>query len=244
MEGKKLTNYILIGVFAVAVVALGFWIFTYDKPEATEIIPEVAGPDISGTRFVSERSDIWWDAKYSVNKESSELVWTGYKVGGSHTGNVDIKEGIIYEKDGVFAGGSFKIDMDTISVNDIEDQESNRNLLKQLKSTEFFNVEQYPEATFEIERVLKEKDVNMYSTVGKFTIKGVEREIGLFTHIAKEGDKYIVESDFAIDRTLWNIRYGSSKFFDDLGDNFIDDTIEFKLKMVLDKEVENQQTNN
>ena len=84
----------------------------------------------------------------------------------------------------------------------------------------------------------------MYSTVGKFTIKGVEREIGLFTHIAKEGDKYIVESDFAIDRTLWNIRYGSSKFFDDLGDNFIDDTIEFKLKMVLDKEVENQQTNN
>ena len=95
-----------------------------------------------------------------------------------------------------------------------------------------------------IEQVIKEKGVNMYSVVGKFTIKGVEREIGLFTHIAKEGDKYIVESDFAIDRTLWNIRYGSSKFFDDLGDNLIDDTIEFKLKMSLDKEVENQQTNN
>ena len=237
MEEKKLTNYILIGVFAVAVVVLGFWIFSYDKPEATEITPEVAGPDISGTRFVSEGSGIWWDAKYSVNKESSELVWIGYKVGGSHTGNVDIKEGIIYEKDGVFAGGWFKIDMNTISVSDIEDQESNTNLLKHLKGTEFFNVEQYPEASFEIEQVLKEKGINMYSTVGKFTIKGVEREIGLFTHIVKEDDKYIVESDFAIDRTLWNIRYGSSKFFDDLGDKLIDDTIEFKLKMVLDKKV-------
>ena len=243
MEGKKLTNYILIGVFAVAVVALGFWIFTYDKPEA-EPIPEVAGPDVSGMSLMLENGEGKYDAKYSVNNENSELVWTGYKLVGSHTGNVGIKEGVIYEKDGVFAGGSFKIDMDTISVNEMVDEQSKKELLDVLKNEDFFNVAQYPEATFVIEQVIKEKGVNMYSVVGKFTIKGVEREIGLFTHIAKDEDKYIVESDFAIDRTLWNIRYGSSKFFDDLGDNLIDDTIEFKLKMSLDKEVENQQTNN
>ncbi|MCF6276501.1 MAG: YceI family protein [Candidatus Magasanikbacteria bacterium] len=235
MEEKSLTKFILVGVFAIAVVALGFWVVNYEKPEP-ELTQETAGPDISGVSIIDESDDIWWDEEYSINIENSELRWTGYKLAGSHTGTVGIKEGIILEKDGIFAGGWFKIGMNSILVDDIEDEESNKSLVDHLKNEEFFNTAEFPEATFTIDQVLKEKGVNMYSTIGKFTIKGVEREIGLFTHIVKEGDRYIIKSDFAIDRTLWGIRYGSNKFFDDLGDKLIDDTIEFELKMVLDKE--------
>jgi hypothetical protein len=42
-------------------------------------------------------------------------------------------------------------------------------------------------------------------------------------------------SKLAIDRTLWDVRYKSGKFFDNLKDQAIADSIEFNIKIVAKK---------
>ena len=43
---------------------------------------------------------------------------------------------------------------------------------------------------------------------------------------------YTAEGEFTLNRTLWEVRYGSNKFFDNLGDNVIDDNVDVKVKLV------------
>ncbi|NUO01841.1 MAG: YceI family protein, partial [Saprospiraceae bacterium] len=52
---------------------------------------------------------------YNVDITSSNIVWNGYKVTGSHTGNVKVKSGKLNIDGGKLTGGSFEIDMSSIT---------------------------------------------------------------------------------------------------------------------------------
>lgn len=163
------------------------------------------------------------DLKYTANIEKSTIEWQGYKPTGSHKGTIDIKSGAFNTNDGKIQGGNFVIDMSSI-------KESNNNARFEghLKSPDFFDVEKFPTAGFEITS-LEDKNGNIMLS-GNLTLKDIKNNITFPIKVTYQEDTLTLTSDvFTIDRSKWNVRYGSKSFFDDLKDKFINDDIELKI---------------
>jgi len=168
-------------------------------------------------------------AKSAASK--SIINWTATKVvGGGHTGTIQIKETNLKFSNGALKGGSITADMTTITNSDLEG-EWNDKLVGHLNSDDFFSTAKYPTATIKITKVSKGNATNTYNVVADLTIKEITNSES-FTAIVKEkGGNYIVTANVNIDRTKYNVRYGSPSFFDDLGDKAISD--EFKLNVTV-----------
>lgn len=163
---------------------------------------------------------------FSVDTENSELAWEGRRIGGGHDGVMGIKSGEFFVFDGDLVGGEVVIDMHQIVVLDIENPESNARLQAHLESDDFFAVEEYPEAHFEItgvEPVDGEDTEKTHRIFGNMTIRGITHGIAFDANIDLRENEMMAFADFDLDRTQWNVRYGSGSFFDDLGDRAIND---------------------
>ena len=57
--------------------------------------------------------------KTKINVAESKVEWTAHKVTGKHSGTINIKEGSLDIKDDLLVGGSFTIDMPSITVTDL-----------------------------------------------------------------------------------------------------------------------------
>lgn len=163
---------------------------------------------------------------FKVNVDKSEIKWLGKKVTGQHNGKIKLADGALTLKDNKIAAGTFNIDMKSITNDDLADAGYNQKLVGHLKSDDFFGVEKFPVATL----VLTEGAVfanNSAEVKGKLTIKGITNPLA-FT-VTKNGNTY--SSTIAVDRSKFDVRYGSGSFFDNLGDKVIDDI--FTLDVVL-----------
>ena len=163
--------------------------------------------------------------KLNADNGKTTLNWLGEKVTGQHTGTINLQDGWLTMKENKITGGEFVIDMASL-----KDKEGNAMLEKHLKSPDFFDVEKFPTAKL----VLKSSesfDKGSAVVKGELTIKGVTNPIEFRAATQKKDDGTWFFSNITIDRTKWNIRYGSGSFFDNLGDKTIYD--EFKLKVAL-----------
>ena len=161
--------------------------------------------------------------KYSVSIEESTIEWQGFKPTGSHSGTIGITSGEFNISNGSIQSGTFLIDM-----NSIKESEGSAKLEGHLKSSDFFDVEKFPTANFEITG-LEEKD-GQHILSGNLTIKDKTNNISFPVNLSSEGDSYsILSSVFTIDRSKWDVRYGSKSFFNDLKDKYINDDIELKI---------------
>jgi len=164
--------------------------------------------------------------KKEVNTKTSKVTWKGYKVTGSHTGNITIKSGkLVFDKE-VLTGGNFVIDMTTIYVTDLEGEYKGK-LEGHLKSDDFFGVAKFPSASLNFTKV-KSTGKNSYKITGDITIKGKTESISF--NLSVYGNK--ANASLKIDRTKFDVRYGSKSFFDGLKDKAIYD--EFDLVVDLE----------
>ena len=155
--------------------------------------------------------------KKEIKLESSKVVWKGYKVTGSHVGIISIKSGHLNFDNDILTGGSFEIDMSTITVTDLEGEYKGK-LEGHLKSDDFFGVEKFPIATLHFTKV-KSVEKNSYEVAGDITIKGKTETVSF--NVSVYGNKANVS--LKIDRTKFDVRYGSTSFFDGLKDKAIYD---------------------
>ena len=169
--------------------------------------------------------------KYMASSDNSTIEWTGSKPTGKHNGTIKIESGVINVSNGKPASGTFLIDMSSIVNLDIPaDDEKNGKLVGHLKSADFFDVEKYPNAAFEITG-FEEKDGKSLLS-GNLQLKDKKNNVTFPVSIATEGDNMTLTSEeFSIDRSKWDVRYGSKSFFDNLGDKFINDNIELKISL-------------
>lgn len=167
-----------------------------------------------------------------LNTESSKLEWVGEKVTGKHWGTVAIKSGNLILNDGKLSGGKIEINMQSISVDDLSGNGKTK-LEGHLKSEDFFSSEKFPVSTFEITEIREEKgkNGNTHIVSGNLNIKGIVKEISFPARINVSEDKVTAFASFSLDRTLWNIRYGSGSFFDNLGDKTIYDEFQIKFNI-------------
>lgn len=170
--------------------------------------------------------------KSKVNTSSSVMEWVGEKVSGQHNGKIMLKSGALDVSHGKVTGGSFTIDMNSITCDDIEDKEWNGKLVGHLKNDDFFGVAKHPTSTFKITKVEEVKsDKGTHKITGELTIKGITKSVSFPATIKVEGSKVEATADIVVDRTKYDIRYGSGSFFDNLGDKTISDDFKIKLKL-------------
>nr|WP_321236088.1 YceI family protein [uncultured Psychroserpens sp.] len=164
-------------------------------------------------------------SKGDVKISESTVTWKGHKVTGSHEGTINLVEGTLLFEDNYLAGGSFTIDMTSINVTDLEAGKGKEKLEGHLKSDDFFGTNNHSKATFTITKV-DGKDGN-YSVTGDLTIKGKTHPITFNMNIANN----VATASLKVDRTKYDIKYGSASFFDGLKDKAIYD--EFDLNVTL-----------
>jgi polyisoprenoid-binding protein YceI len=163
--------------------------------------------------------------KLTADTQKTKLNWLGEKVLGQHTGTIDLKDGWLTLSNNQIVAGEFSIDMTSL-----KDSEGNQMLEKHLKSDDFFGVEKFPVARL----VLTGSDSfekGSATVKGKLTIKDITNPIEFKALLQKKDDGNWFFANIVIDRTKFNIRFGSGSFFDNLGDKAIYD--EFKVKVNL-----------
>jgi len=161
----------------------------------------------------------------TVNVDNSTVVWTGKKVTGSHEGTVGIKEGTLNFDNNALTGGMITIDMSSLTCTDLEGG-MNAKLVGHLSSPDFFDVANHPTAALNITSATKNED-GSYSIVADLTIKSITNPISFEADITENTAK----STLKIDRTKYDVKYGSGSFFENLGDKTIYD--HFDLEVML-----------
>ena len=159
-----------------------------------------------------------------VNTESSVVKWTGYKVTGQHEGTIMIKKGSLTFKNNVLVGGKFVIDMSTINTTDLEG-DYKKKLDGHLKDDDFFGVEKHKTASL-VFTSLKQNGAN-YIVNADLTIKGITNKVKFKMQVSENS----AIADLKIDRTKFDIKYGSASFFDDLKDRAIYDEFDLNVNL-------------
>lgn len=167
----------------------------------------------------------------AVDTTASQVTWKGYKVTGEHTGTIAIKSGNFTYDGDALTGGNFEIDMSTITSTDLEGK-SAKKLVGHLKSDDFFGVATYPTAKFEVTKVVSRGKAGDYKITGNLTIKETTKEIRFNATVDNSTGVPVATADITIDRSAFDVKYGSGSFFDNLGDKTIYDEFDLGLKLV------------
>lgn len=163
-------------------------------------------------------------SKIDVSK--SNIHWIGKKITGEHEGSIKFKDGSLVFKSKKLTGGSFTVDMTSLSNTD-QTGSSKQKLEGHLKSEDFFNTTAFTTSTL-VFKSIASKGNNTYLVTGDLTIKGNTNSIQFDLVIV---GKNKATATLIVNRTKYDIKYGSGSYFDDLGDKTIYD--DFELHVVL-----------
>ncbi|WP_295120200.1 YceI family protein [uncultured Chitinophaga sp.] len=168
---------------------------------------------------------------FTIDTKESVISWMGSSLEGKHDGYSYISKGELLVENDQLAGGTVEIDMNK---SEGPGHDKDNNLINHLKSPDFFDVEKFPFSTIVITRVATINGEHKTVT-GNLTIKGIKRPVIFPARIQVEGGTIKAEANLTIDRTDWGIRYKSGKFYDNLADKAISDSIEFNIKILAKK---------
>ncbi|MCX2839366.1 YceI family protein [Salinimicrobium sp. MT39] len=178
---------------------------------------------------------------YEIDTTASTIEWRGTKPTGEHVGTINIEDGTLMATTEEITSGRVVIDMNSITVTDEGMEEKDKRSLEdhlkgtvEGKETDFFNVNKYPTATFEITGVTEENGQKVLQ--GNLTLKEETKNIQFPVNTEINGETITLKSEtFIIDRTNWGVNYGSKSVFDNLGDKFISDEMELTVNVTARK---------
>ena len=172
------------------------------------------------------------EEKYSVDLEKSSMEWLCKKVGGQHNGKVKIKEGSLIFDGNTLKGGTFVMDMTTISVLDSPD---NKRLIDDILSNNFFDITKFPTSTFTITKVTP-SGTDQVDITGNLTVKGITKPVTFSSSLKKQGNVAVaVANGVKVDRTKFDITFRSKTFFATIGDRAVDDEFELSITLLAKK---------
>lgn len=172
--------------------------------------------------------------KVPADLTSSYVKWTGYKVTGQHFGKVMLKSGSLEFEGDNLIGGAFEMDMTSITVEDLSG-EGAKKLGGHLKSDDFFGVAAHPTSKFVITKVVSRGTPGAYKIIGNLNLKAATKELRFNADIKTIEGKQTAVAKIKLDRSEYDIRYGSGSFFDNLGDKTIYDEFDLEINLVYKK---------
>ncbi len=158
---------------------------------------------------INKKSDA---VSYAVDTKNSKVEWSGSKKGGYHPGYFLVKEGSLKVNEGKIVGGNFTIDVAGLKVTD----GSAEKLEGHLKTADFFDATNFPDASFEISSVTYTDD-NTAQIVGNLTLRGTKSEVKFDAKIRNMTEtKVFAEAFFSLDRTIFGVNYGKGMVSNDV----------------------------
>ncbi len=176
--------------------------------------------------------------------DSTQVVsFIGSKPVGEHHGTFNISEGQLFVSNGVsVTGGKLTMDLKSLKITD-KDTAGSTKLAGHLASADFFEVDKFPTATFEITDVQPYNadstksalvlDGATHTISGNLTLRGVTKNV-TFPAIIKVTDNVATaQANFNINRTDWGLVYGNDK---SLGDKFIRPEVNVSFSIAANKQ--------
>jgi len=173
--------------------------------------------------------------RYEIDTATSLVTWVGTNPTGRHNGIFKIEEGwiTVIKNDSQqvenkneqltnnIRHAQITIDIRSVDILDLKpDLQQYNKLLRHLKSKDFFQVQKYPVATFELISVQEikkdstERESNEFTIIdpthmikGNLTIKGITKGVEFPVRLDMRNLKIEASAKFNIDRTAWNINY-------------------------------------
>lgn len=158
----------------------------------------------------------------------SSIECIGTKPAGRHHGTFKLQDGLVQVVDNKIASGYFTIDINTLKPDD-QKARGNAMLQKHLLSDDFFDAVKFPLASFAITDVQPIDKPNEYMVSGNLTMKEITKNISFPARIKMNEKIIVADALFNMDRTFWNMHYGSDN---SLGDWFIRPNVNIKLHLV------------
>ncbi|MFZ5391143.1 MAG: YceI family protein [Patescibacteria group bacterium] len=235
-------TYLLIGLIIIALAAYAWFRQSNNQPPASQYANEPSNNSESTSMIeptIENNNQPPDDGLYKI-PENSLINWAGSKtliIGYKDTGSLNLKNGQLTVQDGQINSGSFTFDMSSLKAASTGRGGGESSLEKHLKSADWFDVEKYPEAEFNLKSAVADSELNStYQITGDLTIKNITKPISFSAVVTNNDGQLKLMADIKLDRTLWDIRYGSDKFFDNLANNVIDDIFTVTLNLTAAKQ--------
>lgn len=171
---------------------------------------------------------------FKADVAASKITWLGKKVTGEHSGTINLASGEITINKDMLTKADFQIDMNSLKSTDMSDEGYRAKLDGHLKSDDFFGVDKFPKASFVMDKAVKIQKGTTFVN-GRITIKGTTMPMTIKAVITDTPEGKRIYADLTIDRTKFNLKYGSGSFFDNLGDKTIYDDFNVSLNILLKK---------
>ncbi len=175
------------------------------------------------------------DMSLKIDSGASNVQWKGYKVTGSHEGKIKIKSGDLKFSDkGILTAATAEIDMNTMTCTDLDEKQGGA-LLGHLKSDDFFGTSKFGTAKLVTTKVAAQDSKGNYKVTANLTIKETTKEVKFFVNVTDKDGGKAATGKLTIDRSEFNVKYGSGSFFDGLGDKTIYDEFDLTFNIVAKK---------
>ncbi|MFM6975251.1 MAG: YceI family protein [Sphingobacteriaceae bacterium] len=174
------------------------------------------------------------ETSFKVDAQKSIILWNAKKVTGEHSGTIKLNGGELSFNGAKLAKGSFTMNMNSITTTDLQGEWADK-LVGHLKSEDFFSVEKNPTSTFVITKVTS-ASAGTVNITGNLSIKGITKPLTFPATLAVKGNALTATAKgVKVDRTKYDIRYGSKSFFASIGDKAIDDEFTLDITLVASK---------
>jgi polyisoprenoid-binding protein YceI len=168
-----------------------------------------------------------------LNPSRSSVRWygtSGVPLTLEQTGGIKVKKGkVVVNKAGDITAAELVMDMTSITNDNLSGELQNK-IVEHLKGPDFFDIKKYPEATFKSTQVQKISD-KKYQLIGQLTIKNTKKNTNITGFYTTDGFNYSFKGNFIFDRTDFDIKHGSAKFFNNLGDKLINDSVKLSFDL-------------
>ncbi|MBC6988484.1 MULTISPECIES: YceI family protein [Hymenobacter] len=173
---------------------------------------------------------------YKLQPQLSTLGWDAKAVTHGHNGTLQFSDGQLVVKGNQLIGGTATVDMKTLKATDITDAENNGKFMGHMNSDDFFSIAKYPTATFKITSVTPIKgaaaNANNATITGDLTIKGKTNPVTFPAKVGVKNGVAAASGTATIDRTKYDIKYGSKSFFEGIGDKAIYDEFTLNFNVI------------
>lgn len=176
------------------------------------------------------------DGGYPIDAEQSVFRWTGRNLFNQHNGRIAFKSGSLEIVDGLLTGGTVALDMTHIICSDLKDSGMIAGLIGHLASDDFFSVNDFPEASFELSdsqpiENATSGDSNL-KLEGSLTLRGTSQPVEMLAQLTYLGGKLGLQGHFDVDRSQFGSEYGSGKIFEKLGQHVVNDKISVSFQLI------------
>ncbi len=161
-----------------------------------------------------------------VDASKSTINWVGKKVTGAHEGTINLKDGALVFKGKKLVGGTFVVDMTSMTVTDLKAGQGKEKLEGHLKADDFFGTDKFATSTLVFKKIAS-KSANLYTVTADLTIKGITKPVTF--DLATTANT--ANANVVVDRTKYKIEYNSASIFSAIGDKAIND--DFTLAVAL-----------